>query len=259
MRWFDCGVNLTNPKLYRDIDGVIQRAVAAGVERQLVIGTNLRESAQAIALCEQFPQHLVATVGIHPHDAATAPVDFIEQLRQLAAHPQVVAIGECGLDFNRNFSPPDIQLQVFEAQLQLAAELELPVYLHERDAQQRQCDLLERYRDHIPKMLTHCFTGGKKELARYLELGCYIGITGWLCDERRGQQLQEAVTDIPAARLLVETDAPFLLPRTIRPRPAYNEPYLLPEVGKVLAQFRQQEVADIAALTWRNSIDFFSL
>src|SRR5690606_41216486 len=105
--------------------------------------------------------------------AATAPVDFIEQLRQLAAHPQVVAIGECGLDFNRNFSPPDIQLQVFEAQLQLAAELELPVYLHERDAQQRQCELLERYRDHISKMLTHCFTGGKKELARYLELGCY--------------------------------------------------------------------------------------
>lgn len=257
MQWFDSGVNLTNSKLYHDVAGVIARAEQAGVHKLLVIGTNLRESADAVALCERYPEHLVATVGIHPHDAADAADDYIQQLTQLANHASVVAIGECGLDFNRNYSPQKQQLEVFEAQLQLAAELQLPVYLHERDAHQQQCDLLQRYQPNIPRMLAHCFTGGKKELARYLDLGCYIGITGWLCDERRGLELQQAVVDIPADRILLETDAPFLLPRTIRPRPSYNEPCYLPYVGEFLAQLRHQEVREIAAQTWQNSLTFF--
>ncbi|PHR66266.1 TatD family hydrolase [Pseudidiomarina marina] len=257
MRWFDSGVNLTNGKLFRDVDAVLERAAAAGVEKLLVIGTNLQESADAVALCNRYPDRLVATVGIHPHDAADAAPDFVAQLKDLAKHPSVVAIGECGLDFNRNYSPQATQLKVFEAQLALAAELQLPVYLHERDAHQQQCDLLARYQRNIPRMLAHCFTGGKKELARYLDLGCYIGITGWLCDERRGLELQQAVLDIPADRLLLETDAPFLVPRTIRPRPAQNEPCFLPEIGKFLAQLRQQEVREIAAQTWQNSLRFF--
>ncbi|GAB3296753.1 TatD family hydrolase [Pseudidiomarina andamanensis] len=258
MRWFDCGVNLTNGKLFRHVEAVLERAAAAGVEKMLVIGTNLQESADAVALCERYPDQLLATVGIHPHDAAGAASDFIAQLKQLAKHPNVVAIGECGLDFNRNYSPQETQLEVFEAQLALAAELQLPVYLHERDAHQQQCELLARYQSEIPRMLAHCFTGGKKELARYLDLGCYIGITGWLCDERRGLELQQAVLDIPAERLLLETDAPFLLPRTIRPRPAQNEPCYLPEIGKFLAQLRHQEVREIAAQTWQNSLRFFT-
>lgn len=257
MNWFDCGVNLTNSKLLRDVEGVLQRAQQAQVNKLLVIGTNLSESAAAIALCERFPEQLVATVGVHPHDTAEAPTDVINQLTQLASHPSVVAIGECGLDFNRNYSPKPVQLEVFEKQLQVAAELKLPVYLHERDAHDQQCELLERYQQDIPRMVAHCFTGGKKELARYLELGCYIGITGWLCDERRGQELQNAVVDIPADRLLLETDAPFLLPRNIRPRPSYNEPCYLPKIGEFLAQLRQQEVSEIAALTWQNSLTFF--
>jgi len=258
MRWFDCGVNLTNGKLYRDVDAVLERAADAGVEKILVIGTNVQESADAVALCDRYPEQLLATVGVHPHDAADAAPDFITQLKELAKHPSVVAIGECGLDFNRNYSPQATQLEVFEAQLALAAELQLPVYLHERDAHQQQCDLLTRYQSEIPRMLAHCFTGGKKELARYLDLGCYIGITGWLCDERRGLELQQAVLDIPADRLLLETDAPFLLPRTIRPRPAQNEPCYLPEIGKFLAQLRHQEVREIAAQTWQNSLRFFT-
>ncbi|CUA85665.1 TatD family hydrolase [Pseudidiomarina woesei] len=258
MRWFDSGVNLTNGKLLRDVDAVLRRAGEAGVEKMLVIGTNIAESRAALELCEQYPQQLLATVGIHPHDAADAPADFIEQLTLLAQHPSVVAIGECGLDFNRNYSPQPIQLRVFEAQLQLAAQLSLPVYLHERDAQQEQCELLARYQSTIPKMLAHCFTGGKKELAPYLELGCYIGITGWLCDERRGHDLQRAVVDIPLERLLLETDAPFLAPRHVRPRIKQNEPCYLPAIGGFLAQLRHQEVSQIAAQTWQNSVSFFA-
>ena len=258
MQWFDSGANLTNGKLFRDIDSVLSRARAAGVEKILVIGTNLTESINAIALCERYPDQLLATVGIHPHDAAQAPDNFAEQLRHLAQHPSVVAIGECGLDFNRNYSPPATQRKVFEAQLQLAAELKLPVYLHERDAHTEQCELLTRYQTDIPRMLTHCFTGGKKELAPYLELGCYIGITGWLCDERRGVELQQAVLDIPPDKLLLETDAPFLAPRHVRPRPKQNEPCYLPAIGEFLAQLRQQEVSQIAAQTWQNSRRFFA-
>jgi TatD DNase family protein len=258
MRWFDSGVNLTNGKLFRDVEGVLRRAREAGVEKMLVIGTNLAESRDAIRLCEQYPDQLVASVGIHPHDADAAADDFIEQLATLAQHPSVVAIGECGLDFNRNYSPQPKQRDVFEAQLQLAAHLKLPVYLHERDAHREQCELLARYQSAIPKMLTHCFTGGKKELAPYLELGCYIGITGWLCDERRGTELQEAVLDIPLNRLLLETDAPFLAPRHVRPRIKQNEPCYLPAIGEFLAQLRQQEVSQIAAQTWQNSVSFFA-
>lgn len=258
MRWFDSGVNLTNQKLFRDLEGVLQRAQQAGVEKLLVIGTSLSESAAAVALCEQYPTQLLASVGIHPHDAAAVPDNFVAQLRRLAQHPSVVAIGECGLDFNRNYSPPDTQRKAFEAQLQLAAELKLPVYLHERDAHTEQCELLARYQSDIPRMLTHCFTGGKKELAPYLELGCYIGITGWLCDERRGVELQQAVLDIPSDKLLLETDAPFLAPRHVRPRPKQNEPCYLPAIGEFLAQLRQQEVSQIAAQTWQNSLRFFA-
>lgn len=258
MRWFDSGVNLTNGKLFRDVEGVLRRAREAGVEKMLVIGTNLAESRDAIRLCEQYPDQLVASVGIHPHDADAAADDFIEQLATLAQHPSVVAIGECGLDFNRNYSPQPKQRDVFEAQLQLAAHLKLPVYLHERDAHREQCELLARYQSAIPKMLTHCFTGGKKELAPYLELGCYIGITGWLCDERRGTELQKAVLDIPLNRLLLETDAPFLAPRHVRPRIKQNEPCYLPAIGEFLAQLRQQEVSQIAAQTWQNSVSFFA-
>jgi|SRR5690554_1773138 len=257
LRWFDSGVNLTNGKLCRDADNVIARARAAGVEKMVVIGTNLNESRAAIALCERYPNQLMATVGVHPHDAAGVDKNYIKELAELAQHPCVVAIGECGLDFNRNYSPQLIQLEVFESQLQLAASLKLPVYLHERDAHQQQVQLLSRYQSDIPRMLTHCFTGSKKELAPYLDLGCYIGITGWLCDERRGEALQQAVIDIPAERLLLETDAPFLLPRTIRPRPTMNEPCFLPHIGEFLAQLRQQEVSEIAAQTWRNSQRFF--
>jgi TatD DNase family protein len=258
MRWFDSGVNLTNGKLFRDVEGVLRRAREAGVEKMLVIGTNVAESRDAIHLCEQYPDQLVASVGIHPHDAAAAADDFIEQLATLAQHPSVVAIGECGLDFSRNYSPQRKQRDVFEAQLQLAAQLKLPVYLHERDAHREQCELLARYQSAIPKMLTHCFTGGKKELAPYLELGCYIGITGWLCDERRGTELQKAVLDIPLNRLLLETDAPFLAPRHVRPRIKQNEPCYLPAIGEFLAQLRQQEVSQIAAQTWQNSVSFFA-
>ncbi|RUO63587.1 TatD family hydrolase [Pseudidiomarina insulisalsae] len=255
-QWFDAGVNLTHPRLYDDVEAVLQRAADAGVTGQLVIATNLSEARTACELAERYPQ-LMVTAGVHPHDASAAPADLQQQLIEIAQHPAVVAIGECGLDFNRDFSPRDVQLKIFEQQLEVAAELDLPVYLHERDAFTQQKELLQKYSEKIQRKLAHCFTSGCAEVKEYLKLGCYIGITGWVCDERRGEALRKAVPEIPLERLILETDAPFLVPRTLRPRPSVNEPCWLPEIARVVADLRGISSAELATATRRNSYSFF--
>lgn len=258
MQWFDAGVNLTNARFVEQLEQTIADATQAGVVRMVVIGTDLEHSNAALKLCEQFPHYLQATVGIHPHDAGRAPADFVARLRHLSQHPSVCAIGECGLDFNRNFSSQADQLRVFAAQLELAAERQLPVYLHERDALTEQIQLLSHYRTAIPRLFTHCFTGGLEQLRAYQQLDCYIGVTGWVCDERRGQELQQAVPWIAADRLILETDAPYLVPRTIRPRPRSNAPKLLPAIAEQVARLRRQSVAELTTQVWENSLRLFA-
>lgn len=256
LHWFDVGVNLTNARLQSRLESVLQRAHDAGVHNLLVIACNLAEAREACKLAETYPE-LIVTAGVHPHDAKDAPQDLQAQLREVAQHSAVVAIGECGLDFNRNYSPRDVQLNVFEQQLEVAAELQLPVYLHERDAFTDQYALLQKFAEEIPRKLVHCFTSGCSEVKEYLKLGCYIGITGWVCDERRGDALRKAVPVIPRERLVLETDAPFLLPRTLKPRPSINEPCWLPEIARVVAELRDESLADVAAYTRNNSFLFF--
>lgn len=256
LKWFDVGVNLTNARLEKRLEQTLQRAAEAGVDNMLVIACNLDEARRACQLAESYPGLLV-TAGVHPHDAKDAPANLQRQLREIAQHPAMVAIGECGLDFNRNYSPRETQLRVFEQQLELAAELHLPVYLHERDAFAEQHALLQKYAKKIPKKLVHCFTSGCSELKEYLKLGCSFGITGWVCDERRGGALREAVPLIPKERLMLETDAPFLLPRTLKPRPSINEPCWLPEIARVVAELRNEDLAAVAAYTRNNSFLFF--
>ena len=227
----DIGVNLTHESFDDDRDEVLERAARVGVTRMIVTGTTVAGSARAIELAASRPG-LYATAGIHPHHASELDDHAIEALRELAAAPRVVAIGECGLDFFRNFSPPDRQEQAFAAQLELAAECRLPVFLHQRDAHERFTATLETYRDRLVGGVAHCFTGGPTELEAYLELDLYIGVTGWLCDERRGAALREALPGIPLDRLLIETDSPYLLPRDLTPKPRNrrNEPAFLPHV-----------------------------
>ncbi|MGM7319633.1 TatD family hydrolase [Idiomarina sp. ST10R2A5] len=255
--WFDAGVNLTNKRLLKDLDGVMLRAQQAEVRKQLIISTSIDEAEQAIKLCQQFPEQLVMTVGIHPHDAGEAPTDYKQKLKELAQHPGVVAIGECGLDFNRNYSPRPEQEAVFVAQIELANELNLPLYLHERDAIDRQIELLNQYCADNTLCLTHCFTGGADELKRYAKRGHWFGITGWLCDDRRNQELVAALPNLPLDRLVLETDAPFLLPRGIKPRPKMNEPALLPVIGETLAKHLQISTQKLAELTYANTERFF--
>lgn len=256
--WCDIGVNLFSAQFDSDRAQVVQRATEQGVRQLILIGSDLAETQLNLTFCQQAAL-CYSTAGVHPHQAAAVDADWLTQLAKLAQQPRVVAIGECGLDFNRDFSPRPVQQQVFAAQLQLATQLNKPVYLHERDAFACQIGMLKEQQ--IQHGVAHCFTGNSTELKAYLDLGLYIGITGWLCDERRGDALRQALAYIPLDRLLLETDAPYLLPRTLRPKPANrrNEPAFLPAIAAAVAELKQIPLTELAQIASDNSRRLFQL
>lgn len=257
----DIGVNLTSERFNGKHAEIIEQALDTGVGHQIVTGTSLASSEQALKLCEQFPDQLRSTVGIHPHDASEFTGQTGKHLKDLLQHPLCVAVGETGLDFNRNFSTPQEQEKAFEAQLELAIECQKPLFMHERDAFERQHQILKSYRDHIADGVIHCFTGSKEALFGYLDLDLYIGITGWICDERRGTELQALVHNIPAERLMIETDAPYLLPRNMnkKPKDRTNRPAFLPWVLKEISGHTGRSELDLARQTYDNTRRFFRL
>ena len=257
----DIGCNLAHDSFDRDRDRVIADAVAGGVRRIMVTGTSLTASVKALELCARQPGTLFATAGIHPHHAGELDAHSVEALAQLFANPTVVAVGECGLDYYRNYSTREAQLAAFEAQLELAAELQRPVFLHERDAHEDSLRLLRRHRPGLAGGVAHCFTGDRGQLDAYLDLDLHIGITGWICDERRGGPLRAAVAGLPLERLLLETDAPYLLPRDLEPQPKHrrNEPKFLPHVGARVAAIMGVPFDELAAAATRNSRRLFAL
>jgi TatD DNase family protein len=235
----DIGANLTNSVFTDDLGEVLNRAKREGVQHIVVTGTNIQESQYAIALASKYGPYLSATVGIHPHHADDVKSDWLDTLEELTSSPHVVAIGEMGLDFFRDYSGRDAQRQVFETQLDLAARVELPVFVHDRDTDGEVLAVLRRY---APiKCVVHCFTGNSDELDGFIEEDFYIGVTGWICDERRGEGLRRLVDRIPIDRLLVETDAPYLLSRTMSKAlgTRRNEPAYLKFVIAELARFRR--------------------
>jgi TatD DNase family protein len=261
MEFIDIGANLTNRSLMKDLNGVITRAADAGVRQIVVTGTNLEESSKAIELCDQYPDQLVCTIGIHPHHASDWKSDTPTSLQNLSKNACVRAIGETGLDFNRNYSPRDDQIDCFRRQLELAISLNKPVFTHQRDAHDTFIGILREYRPQLSKVVVHCFTDSKAALLDYLELDCHIGITGWICDERRGLELQQLVGLIPADRLMVETDAPYLLPRDLPAKPAsrINEPVYLPHIINAVARHQRKDVDQLAAECLRTSQLFFDI
>lgn len=257
----DIGANLTHDSFDADRDDVIRRAYSVGVTRMILTGSSVQSSLDAVALAERSPDMFHATAGVHPHHATDYDDAVHATLAELAPRAAVVAIGECGLDYYRDFSPRVAQRAAFERQLELAISTGLPVFLHQRDAQEDFVAMLRPAMRHISRAVAHCFTGGIDELHACLDLGLYIGITGWICDERRGADLYAAASRIPLDRLMIETDAPYLLPRTIRPRPKgrRNEPMYLPEVLRVVADAMDLTEEQVAAATTRNAHRFFAI
>lgn len=257
----DIGINLTDSAFAADLSKVIEAGRQAGVHTLILTGTDLKNSHRALHLCKTQGNGLFCTAGVHPHYAKEWTERHAAALRELALDPHVVAIGETGLDFNRNLSPPDVQRRVFEQQLQIAADTSLPLFLHERDALDDQVALLKRYRDRVVGGVTHCFTGTAEALHAYLALDLYIGITGWICDERRGLHLRELVKDIPLNRLLLETDGPYLLPRDLQPKPKSrrNEPRYLPHITDAVAACIGIPAQALAEITTTNARTLFKL
>lgn len=260
--YIDIGVNLTGSSFSDDLNDVIQRALDAGVSQMIVTGTDIDHSQAALQLNHQYPGVLFSTAGVHPHHASDFNDNMIPLLRDLCADESVVAIGECGLDYNRNYSTPGEQRSAFERQLQLACELKLPVFLHQRDAHNDFVSMVGECRKDLAGAVAHCFTGSVDEALEYIEMQMYIGITGWICDERRGGDLQRALTDIPLDRILLETDAPYLLPRDLEQKPVRkgrNEPCFLPHICAATAKCGGVENQRLAQLTLENTRRFFSI
>ena len=274
----DVGANLTKSIFQKDYESVLARAHDAGVTAIVVTGTDLATSRFACKLTDAYRSkerditakrpRMFATAGVHPHHALTVAdlAQGMPELRELLARPGVVAVGECGLDYNRNYSPQDIQRAAFEAQLELAADVKKPVFLHDRDATTDFVEILKRWRHRLVGGVVHCFTGERAAIEQYIALDMHIGITGWICDDRRGTHLRELVKLVPRGRLLVETDAPFLYPRdlpessaNVRRSHARNEPAIVAHVARAVAKCRGESYEDLAEHTTAAAHALFDL
>lgn len=257
LKWFDAGVNLLDRRF--NPHDVIARAVEAGVDKLCIITTEPDEWDDAQALYQRYPEHLCYTVGCHPHNAKVMTEDDFTGLEQRLDCPGVVAVGECGLDFNRDFSPRDVQESVFRRQLAIAVKHNKPVYLHERDAFALQLDCLDSVEGQLAGGIAHCFTGYHDAMQAYLDRGLYIGITGWVCDEKRGGDLREAVKQLPLNRLILETDAPYLFPKNHRPKSKNNEPAFISSIGRYLADLTEISYEELAQNSYANTCRVFKV
>ncbi len=257
----DICFNFTHKSFHNDEAAVLARAVGADVTTLMVTGSSTEDSRYAVALAQRYPEHLYATVGVHPHLSKEWSSQTRNQLRRLARHDRVKAIGETGLDYNRNYSPQAAQRLAFEQQIELACELQMPLFLHEREAHQEFVSILTPYRCDLTDVVVHCFTGTGDELEVYLDMDLHIGITGWICDERRGYPLHELITHIPLNRLMLETDAPYLLPRDLKPQPKdrRNEPSFLPHILNTVARCLELPPGKIADETTATARRFYRL
>ncbi len=260
----DIGANLAHDSFDGDREAVLQRAWDAGLESIVITGSSAESSRRALQIARQHPGRLFATAGLHPHHASEWDDKHETLFRELASDPALVSLGECGLDYFRDLSPRNAQQRAFEAQLNLAAELGKPLFLHQRDAHADFLAILRAYRAKLGAVCVHCFTDTPEAAEAYLALDCHIGITGWICDERRGRHLLAIVPTIPPDRLLLETDAPYLLPRTVpkaqQPRDGRrNEPGFLPYVVQTVARACQRDASGVARQTADNARRFFGL
>jgi TatD DNase family protein len=257
----DIGANIAHDSFDEDRADMMQRAADAGVERIVITGSSDTSNVRAAELAEQSSGTLFSTAGVHPHHASDYTDESDALIRSLIQKDEVVAVGECGLDYFRNLSPRDAQLEAFKRQLEIAKESGLPVFLHQRDAHDDFVEVLEAALPDLSRAVAHCFTGEGESLREYVAMGLYIGITGWVCDERRGKHLHDIVSFIPDDKLLIETDAPYLLPRTVRPKPKSrrNESMYLPEIARVVAEARGQTEEHVAKITTANAVRFFDL
>lgn len=251
---FDIGANLTSSHFSDDLDSVLDESFEAGVKKICITSSNLQDVRNAKKITERN-KNLYYSVGFHPHNAKDFKIEFLKDMSIYLDDPKAICLGEMGLDFNRNFSSREEQILCFESQLSLANSINKPLFLHQRDAHKEFLSILDNYKFN-QKLIVHCFTGNLSELEDYLKRDFYIGITGWVCDLKRGLDLRECIKHIPQDKLLIETDSPYLSPRKKIRR---NEPKFLIDVAEEVARLRKQTKESIVKSSYENSLNFFNL
>lgn len=263
MKLVDIGINLTNHQFNDDHIEVLDRAYAQGIEYIILTSVDTHSFRKNISFClEEYELNLVTTWGLHPHNAKNLnsfTKETISEFKHNISH--IKAIGEFGLDFFRMISSQKEQENAMHYFLEIGSEYpKLPFFLHEREAHSSFCSIYKEHQSKLSNLsVVHCFTGNKTELRAYLDLGMYIGITGWICDERRGSDLQEALQYIPNDRLMIETDSPYLKPRTIKHKSIRNEPAFLPHILQKICELKQSNIEELGEIVYNNSVRFFNL
>lgn len=258
MKLFDSHCHLNDRVYSKDFDLMLSRMKEAGVEAVMIVGINKKNSESALALAKSYPQ-FYASVGIHPHDAGTCSESAIEFLKNLANNQKVKAWGETGLDFNRMYSPQDIQEKWLVRQIETACELNLPLIFHERDSNGRFLDILKSFKNNSIRGVVHCFSGSETDMSKYLDMGLYIGITGILTIKTRGADLRKMVKNLPVNRILIETDAPYLTPAPQRNKYRRNEPAFVKSTLLKLAQVKNEEPEILARAVWQNTCKLYNI
>jgi TatD DNase family protein len=254
MELIDTHCHLTFDDLAQDIDGVIERSRQAGVTGWITVGTDPEHNDKAIELAERF-ENMYAAIAIHPHDAKTVTADTMRQLRELARHPKVVAIGETGLDYHYNLSLHEDQRRVFAEHLKIAAECNLPVIIHCRKAFEETMQILDEYRDSVEKVVFHCFSGSAEQAKVVLDRGYYISFTG-VVTFKNAEKTRAAANVVPLDRLMLETDCPYMSPEPMR-KQKLNEPAFLIHIARFLAEIKGMSLTEFAQVVIDTSRTFF--
>ncbi|HHZ79855.1 MAG TPA: TatD family deoxyribonuclease [Candidatus Marinimicrobia bacterium] len=250
--YIDTHAHLYYDNLKNQLAKVVERAEAAGVTQIICVGTDLPSSETSISIAEKYDA-VFATVGVHPHDAKDAPDDYLHQLRDLTSHSKVVAVGEMGLDYFRDFSPRNMQKEVFQSQLALARELDLPAVIHNRDADEDILKILEEVR--YEKSVLHCFSSNTEMAGRAISLGCLLSFTG---NVTFGKNHTESVLlTTPLNRIMLETDCPFMTP--VPNRGKLNEPANILHIAQWIAKIKRINVSEVAESTTSTAQFFFNL
>ena len=256
IKYYDIGLNLFC-KQFPDPEKIIEDAEKSNVVC-ILTGTDRRENEKIDTFTRTH--HAYGTVGIHPHNADSAKQEDFLRMEELAAgNEKIVAIGECGLDYDRMFSTKENQIRCLEKHIVLAKKLNKPLFLHERSAQE---DFVARFKKHgeiCGRSVVHCFTGNRAAVEVYLSMGFSIGITGWICDERRAGALREAVRAIPLDRILLETDAPYLVPRNVAGLGRTNVPGNIVHVARELAKYMKVEEEELRLAARKNTERIFGI
>ena len=255
----DIACNFTSERFDKDLDEVINRAIANKITRFGLICSQMSDVNKLLKIYEQYSKNMFYTIGVHPHHANEINDDYLKKLKDEITTNNPHAIGETGLDFFRNLSTYEEQIYAFEEQIKIAIDTNKPLFLHQRDSHDDFIKILRKYSSDISKAVVHCFTGTQEQLDDYLELDFYIGVTGWICDEKRNVELRKTIKNIPLEKLMIETDCPYLIPKNLveKPKNNRNEPSNLNHIINEIAELMEIDIDILRKQTFVNTINYF--